>query len=192
MRSDRPDLTLLLNRMLQGDESAGNLAMPELYSSLRRVASAKLRRERPDHLLDTGALVNEALVRLFGSKNVTVQNRQHFFALVCLLMRRILIDAGRRGDPVFAILEDSMATLETPDRELMLSVDRVLERFRHLDPDAYQVFQLKVGAGMTSEEVADELSSSTGTVNRALKRARTWMYKEMASLTAPHRPSESH
>jgi RNA polymerase sigma factor (TIGR02999 family) len=183
------DLTRLLNRMLQGDEASGNQAMNALYTSLRRIAGSKMRHERPGHLLDTGALVNEAMLRLFGTKTVTVQNRQHFFALVCLLMRRILVDYGRRKDPVFTSLEECMATLETPDRELMVTLDRILNTFGQLDPPAYKVFQLKVGAGMTNEEIADELSCGVGTVNRGLRRARTWMFKEMTPLVS--HPSRS-
>lgn len=149
-------------------------------------ASAKLRRERKDHILDTGALVNETMVRLFGTKSVTVQNRRHFFALVCLLMKRVLIDFGRRKDPVFSCLEDSMALVDAPDREQLLAIDRILERFSQLDPEGYKAFQLKVGTGMTAEEVAESLSCSVGTVNRHLRRARTWMYKEMGPLMTPN------
>ena len=178
------DLTSLLNRMLRGDQYAGEQAMDALYGSLRRAASAKLRRERKDHILDTGALVNEAMVRLFGTKAVTVQNRKHFFALLCLLMKRVLIDFGRRKDPVFACLEDSMAMVDAPDREQLLAIDRILERFRRLDPEGYRTFQLKVGTGMTADEVAESLSCSVGTVNRHLRRARIWMYKEMEPLMA--------
>lgn len=176
------DLTGLLNRMLRGDQDAGNRAMDTLYARIHRIASAKIRHERRDHILDTRALVNEAIVRLLGTPKVTVQNRQHFLALICLLMKRILIDAGRRKEPVFACLEESMARLDAPDRERILTIDRALERFRTLDMDAYRVFELKVGAGMTTEEAADALSCSVGTVNRRLRRARTWMYKEMSPL----------
>ena len=173
------DLTGLLNRMLRGDQEAGDRAMAELYGSLRRVASARLRRERQDHVLDTGSLVNEAMLRLFGTKAVSVHNRQHFVALICLLMKRVLIDFGRRKDPVFACLEESMGLVDAPDREHLLTIERVLERFAQLDPNGYKVFQLKIGAGMTAEEVAESLTCSVGTVNRRLKRARTWMFKEL-------------
>lgn len=184
-----PNLTLLLNRMFQGDQSAGNEAMDALYTSLRRIASSKMRHERPGHLLDTTALVNEALARLFGSKAINLHNRQHFFALAGLLMRRILIDAGRREHPIFTSLEESMAMIDTPERELVITIGRILDRFAQLDPPAYKALQLKIGAGMTSEEIAAELSCSVGTVNRSLKRAKLWMFKEMNSLVSPVRES---
>lgn len=178
----RPELTGLLNRMFQGDQAAGDEALGAIYTSLRRIASARLRRERPGHLLDTRALVNEALVRLFGTRNVSVKNRQHFLALSCLLMKRVLTDFGRKKEPVYEVLEETMSALDSSRREEILSIDLILDRFGKLDPPAYQVLQLKVGAGMTSEEIAADLAVSVGTVNRALRRAREWMFKELGPL----------
>lgn len=185
MSADYPaHLTTLLNQMLAGDLQAGNEAMDAVYAALKRIASSRLRRERPGHILDTRALVNEAILRLFGSRAVTLRNRQHFFALVCLLMKRILIEGGRKKEPVFTSLEESMAVLETSDRERILTIDRILERFGTLDPTAYKAIELQLGAGMTLEEMAEEMSCSTGTVNRSLRRARAWLYKELTPLVA--------
>ena len=97
-------------------------------------------------------------------------------------MKRILIDVGRKKEPVFEVLEESMASLDSSKREQILAIDRILDRFHQLDPQAYQVLQLKVGAGMTSEEIGAELGCSIGTVNRALRRAREWMFKELGPL----------
>ena len=185
MQSDYPShLTSLLNRMLSGDPVAGNEAMDAVYGALKRIASSRMRRERPGHILDTRALVNEAMLRLFGSRAITLRNRQHFFALVCLLMKRILIDGGRKKEPVFTSLEESMAVLETEDRERIYTIDRILERFSTLDPTAYKAIGLQLGAGMTLDEMAEEMSCSTGTVNRSLRRARAWLYKELTPLVA--------
>ena len=96
-------------------------------------------------------------------------------------MKRILIDAGRRNEPVFSRLDESMARLDAPDRDRLLTIDPALGRFT-LDPDAYRVFEPKVGAGMTAEEVGGEIACSIGTVNRRLRRARTWMVKELTPL----------
>lgn len=179
------DLTQLLNRMFRGDQAAGDAAMDALYTQLRKVAHGRIRREGPGHLLDTRALVNEAMLRLFGTTSLTVQNRQHFLALACLLMKRVLIDHGRKKAPVFSALEDSMAVMDTPDRERMLTFDRILEQLGALDAQGLRALQLKVGAGMTSEEIADEMGVSAPTVNRALKRARLWMLKELTPFVSP-------
>jgi DNA-directed RNA polymerase specialized sigma24 family protein len=77
-----------------------------------------------------------------------------------------------------------MAVLDTPNRERLYSIDQILGRFNKLDPIAYRAIELQLGAGMTLEEMATEMSCSTGTVNRSLRRARTWLYKELAPLIA--------
>jgi RNA polymerase sigma factor (TIGR02999 family) len=175
----QPDLTRLLNRMFQGDRAAGDAAMQALYTQLNRIARGRMRREAPGHILDTGALVNEAMLRLFGTSLLTVQNRQHFLALACLLMKRVLIDHGRRKSFEFTAIEDSMAVMDTPDRERMIAFDRMFQELAVLDPAGLQAIQLKVGAGMTSDEIAHQMAISVPTVNRALKRARIWLLKEL-------------
>jgi RNA polymerase sigma-70 factor, ECF subfamily len=172
------DLTRLLTLMLDGDAVAGERAMDALYDALRRVASRRMRSERPGHLLETRALINEALVRLFGARHLTIRNRQHFFALVCLTMKRVLLDAGRRDDPAFACLDEAIARHQR-DEERVVDLERMLTRLTDLDPQGSQVFRLRVGLGMTADEAALELDLSTATVNRAMRRARTWLQKEL-------------
>jgi RNA polymerase sigma factor (TIGR02999 family) len=175
-------LTTLLNRMFEGDRQAGDDAMQLLYPALRRIASAKLRRERRDGVLDTQALVNEALVRLFGTRTVTLRNRQHFFVLVCLTMRRILIDRGRRHEPLYTVLDEALTLVQSRDQVPVIAINDVLNRFRDLDPGAYEVFQLRVAAGMTANEAAAEMACSVPTVNRYFNRARVWLYKELKEI----------
>lgn len=173
------DLTALINRMLQGDRVAGDLAMEVLYDALRAVASDKLRRERKGHVLQTTAVVHDAMVRLFGTRDLTVNNRQHFFALACLLMRRTLIEQGRRKTPVFTALDEAMTQAAAIDRERTLGIERVLARFSESDPQAHQAFRLKIGAGMSGNEVAAAMQCSRASVNRHLARAHTWFQQEL-------------
>ena len=52
--------------------------------------------ERPDHTLQASALVNEAYLKLVDVRQMQWQNRAHFFGVSAQLMRRILVDFGRR------------------------------------------------------------------------------------------------
>ena len=52
-------------------------------------------RERPDHTLQTTALVNEAYLRLADQTNPRWQNRAHFFAVAARAMRQILVSYAR-------------------------------------------------------------------------------------------------
>jgi RNA polymerase sigma factor (TIGR02999 family) len=111
--------------------------MPLVYDQLRRMARARIRRERPGHLLDTTALVHEAYLRLVDQREVRWQNRAHFFAIAAQLMRRILVDHARRkaaakrgGDVEPAIL----AAPEWTNRLDVLELDDALTRLAALDP----------------------------------------------------------
>jgi len=69
--------------------------VPVIYEELWRVASNCMRGERPGHLLQTTALVNEAYLRLIGRRRVNVQTRIQFFAVAAQVMRRVLVDYAR-------------------------------------------------------------------------------------------------
>ena len=88
-------VTELLRHWKQGDERALDTLLPMLYKELRRLAHYHLQSERPDHTLQTTALVHEAYLRLVGSQSLDLQNREHFIAVASRLMRRILVDYAR-------------------------------------------------------------------------------------------------
>jgi hypothetical protein len=70
--------------------------IPLLYDELRELARRQLVRERPDHTLNTTALVHEAYVRLVDDTRVTKRGRAYFFAAAARAMRQVLIDYARR------------------------------------------------------------------------------------------------
>src|SRR6185369_15683106 len=86
----------LLRAWSAGDQRALDRLTPIVYAELRRLAHRYMRRERPDHDLQTSALVNEAYIRLVDYKRMQWQNRVHFFAVSAQLMRRILVEHARR------------------------------------------------------------------------------------------------
>jgi RNA polymerase sigma factor (TIGR02999 family) len=86
------DATQLLVDWTGGNKAALDQLMPVVYKELRSLASRYLRRERPDHTLNSVGLVNEAYLRLIDYSNLRWQDRAQFFGLASQLMRRILID----------------------------------------------------------------------------------------------------
>lgn len=96
MTPARHEVTKLLQDWGAGDKSALDKLMPLVHDELHRLARHYLRRERPGHLLQTSALVNEAYLRLVDASQVDWQNRAHFFGIAARLMRRILVDDARR------------------------------------------------------------------------------------------------
>src|SRR5438105_8547988 len=111
-RGPSNQVTELLVRWRGGEKAALDSLMPLVYSELRRIAQHYLNNERPDHTLQSTALVHEAYVRLTGQALPQWQNRAHFFAVAAQLMRQILVDYARshrsfkRGGDVYRLALD--------------------------------------------------------------------------------------
>ena len=88
-------VTELLARWSHGDGAALAELTPLVYEELRRIAHRHMGGQRPDHTLQTTALVNEAYLRLADQTNPSWQNRAHFFAVAARAMRQIVVDYAR-------------------------------------------------------------------------------------------------
>ncbi|MGB9311233.1 MAG: ECF-type sigma factor, partial [Candidatus Acidiferrales bacterium] len=88
-------ISRLLADWSQGNEEAREALIPVVYDELRRIARRHLYRERPDHTLQSAALVNEAYLRLVRQDAPQWQDRAHFLAVAAQLMRHILVDHAR-------------------------------------------------------------------------------------------------
>jgi len=180
------EVTQLLLAWNDGDESALERLVPLVYNELRRLAKRRVRLERPDHTLQTTALINEAYLRLVDVRNVRWQNRAHFFALCARLMRRILVDyartrhyAKRGGGAQPVSLEQSPAVSPAPSTDLV-AVDDALKALTKIDDRKAQVVELRFFGGLTVEESAEVLKVSPETVRRDWKLAKVWLLRELS------------
>ena len=179
------DITRLLVDWSSGDQAALAQLLPLVYDELHRLARGHMRRERPDHLLQTTALVHEAYLRLVDQKHVRWQTRAHFFAVAAQVMRRILVDyaRGRRrekrggGRPDAELHEEAAISAERVDE--LLAVDSALDSLAALDPRKGKVFELRYFGGMSVEEAAGVLNVSPATVARDWRMAKAWLRREM-------------
>jgi RNA polymerase sigma factor (TIGR02999 family) len=179
------DVTELLVDWSKGDGKALDELIPLVYGELRRVASRYLRRERPDHTLQTTALVHEAYLKLVDQRNANWRNRAQFFGVAAQLMRRILVDyarghrASKRGGDYCRIpLDEAIISVEEKDRSL-LAVDEALTALAALDPQQSRVVELRVFGGLTVEEAADVLGVSPRTVKREWSMAKAWLHRRI-------------
>lgn len=189
--SDVPgDITALLAAWRAGDADAGAQVVARTYGELRRAAHAQMRRERPGHVLQTTALLHEAYTRLLPRGPGGATDREAFFRLMVGEMRRRLIDharrqlADKRGGGVFhSSLDESVADTaseRTQDIEATLArLDAALAELATSHPRAAQVVQLRFIAGLTTEEAANALGLSSGTVKREWTFARAWLAAAM-------------
>lgn len=178
-------ITQLLEDWRVGKSGAFDRLFALVYDELRTLASGYMRRERPDHTLQTTALVNEAYVKLVGHKDSLFENRLHFFAVAAKVMRHILIDHARTksnekhgGKLVKVSLDEAMIFSDERASDL-LTLDQALKDLADVDERKSQVVELRYFGGMTIQETADFLGVSFNTVVRDWEMARAWLYRRI-------------
>lgn len=180
-----PVVTDLLVRWQNGEGQALEALIPLVYEELRRTARRYLQQERPDHTLQSTALVHEAYVRLIGQDLPEFKNRAHFFAVAATLMRQILVDharshgADKRGGASPKLeLDKALGVYEVRGADL-IALDDALNALAALDPQQSRVVELRYFTGLSIEETADALHISPATVKRDWTTARAWLSREM-------------
>jgi len=179
-------VTDLLARWQSGDDDALEVLMPLVYEELRRTARRYLRQERPDHTLQSTALVHEVFVRMIGQDLPELNSRTHFFGIAATLMRQILVDhartrlAEKRGGAAQTVeLGDALTAHEVRDRDL-IALDDALSGLAMLDPRQSRIVELRYFTGLSIEETAQALRISAATVKRDWTTARAWLQREMS------------
>jgi RNA polymerase sigma factor (TIGR02999 family) len=167
----------------------------QVYDELRAIAHARMQGEQTGHTLQSTELVHEAYLRLSPGGAVEWENRGHFFAAAAEAMRRILIDRARargrvkrggdaEGKPAEKLsldLEEVAALADDSDPEVVLSLDRAIERLAAHDSRAAEIVKLRFYAGLGVDEVAETLAISERTVMRDWGFARAWLYRQLAA-----------
>lgn len=188
---DPLDLTQFLRRWRDGDPDALDALLPRVYEQLRDIAHARMRRERPDHTLDTSALVHEAYMRLADGAVADWQDRAHFFAVASTAMRRVLIDHAKqrqtlkrgsapvRVDFDLSRLADASAAASA-DPDLLLALDAALLALEQQQPRQAKAVELCYFAGLTLQEAAQVLNTSAPTVMRDLRFAQAWLARALS------------
>lgn len=185
-RDDTVNITRLLLAWGNGDQAALEALAPHIQHELHRLAAHYMAGERPGHLLQTTALVNEAYLRLVDWQHVEWSNRAHFFAVAARIMRRVLVDcarargrAKRGGHAIEVSLSEAAGPAPTAQVDL-IALDEALTTLEALDPRQSRVIELRFFAGLSLEDTAEALHVSVATVRRDWSLARAWLYRELA------------
>jgi RNA polymerase sigma-70 factor (ECF subfamily) len=185
------ETTRLLSRWRAGDQAAFDQLLPIVYDELRRLASSYMRAERPDHLLQTTALVHEAYLRLVDQPETSGETRSHFFALAAQVMRHVLVDYARarsrakRGGGVPPLPLEDVAVISPERADELVAVNEALEGLMAFDQRKGRIFELRHFGGMSVEEAAQVLQVSPATVARDWRMAKAWLRR--AIDTGSHR-----
>jgi RNA polymerase sigma-70 factor, ECF subfamily len=183
-------VTQLLQQWQEGNQEALETLMPLVYKELKRLAGSYLRRERPDHTLQSAALVNEAYLRLVDQSQTRWQNKAHFYGIAAQMMRRVLADharghnAAKRGAGLPELeLNEAMAQAQSRSVDV-LDLEEALQKLEKLDPQQGKIVELRFFSGLSIEDTANVLGISPATVKRDWAAARAWLFREVAARQA--------
>ena len=183
--SSPPDITALLIDWSKGDKTALDKLFPLVERELHRLAHSYMRKEKPDHTLQTTALVNEAYLRLVDQRNTHWQNRAHFFGIAAQIMRRILMNYARdrhrlkRGGHAAQVSLSEVDLISGTKTSELIALDDALERLSTIDERKAKVVEFRYFGGLSVEETAEVLQVSSITVMRDWNMAKAWLAREL-------------
>jgi RNA polymerase sigma factor (TIGR02999 family) len=187
------EITQLLLRWRAGDEAALAALLPLVYQELRVMALQYLRQERAGHTLQRTALVHEAFLRLVDQRNVDWQGRSQFFGIASKSMRRILVEharrrsAQKRGDGAQRVDLDALVSAgEEPANATDVdfeAIDAAVRKLEGFDASQGRLVELRFFGGLSIEETAEVVGTSSATVKREWALARAWLQRELENPT---------
>ena len=186
MSSPDNDITGLLINWSNGDQAALERLLPLVERELHRLAHSYMRREDPNHTLQTSALINETYLRLIDQKRVKWQNRAHFFGIAAQIMRRFLSNYARnqnrakRGGRAIHVSLSSVAVMASEKAKELIALDDALKKLALVHERKCKVVELRHYGGLTVEETAEILNVSPVTVLRDWRYARAWLLREIS------------
>jgi len=177
------DVTILLEDARSGSEEALNQLVPLVYDELRHIASNHLRTAGPGQTMLTTDLVHESFLKLIGSRNLSWQNRLHFFSIAAASMRQIIVDhararhAGKRGGHMARVPMDDELAINDQSLDEIAELDEALCALEKSDARSARIVELRYFGGLSNAEIAELLNISSRTVIRDWEFARAWLYQ---------------
>ena len=172
------EVTKLLQAWRDGDTEALDKLIPLVDRELKKIARHYMRNERAGHILQTTALVNEALIKLIR-ENISFEDRKHFYGLIAKRMRQVLFDYARKRPAAEHISVDET---EIPDEEKAQEIrllEEALKKLAETDKRKVTIIECRFFIGLSNDEIAELLGISATTVQRDWRFARAWLKTEM-------------
>ena len=184
--SEPHEITRMLREWSNGNRQVLDELMPLVYEELHKQATRFLRRERPNHTLQTTALIHEAYIKLIDQRDINFNSRVHFYAVAANIMRRILVDHARaknrdkRGGNAETLQFDEDATVIQSGQSVdLIELDEALSRLATHDPQQARIVELRYFGGLTLEETAETMRVSRTTVATDWAMAKAWLHREL-------------
>ncbi len=176
-------VTEILSRLEAGDPTAAEQLLPLVYAELRKLAAARLAREKPGQTLQPTALVHDAYLRLVDVQTAQQwTSRGHFFGAAAEAMRRILVERARQklgprrgGGRVRIRLEAALDLVDVRADEI-LRVHQALDGLAAESPVKAELVKLRFFGGLSHQEAAQALGISRATADRYWSYAKAWLF----------------
>jgi len=178
------DVTVVLNRALAGDTASRERLYSMLYGELLRLARSHLSGAGTVSL-NPSALVHEAYLRMLRRDTTPMRDRRAFFAYASTAMRSALIDhvraqgADKRGGDISPVTLTTGVLESAAAVEDFTRLNEALDALRNVDPRSFRIVELRYFAGMTEEDIAEELAVSVPTVKRDWRKARAFLFTQL-------------
>ena len=185
------EVTALLNQLGSGGPEVRDRLVSLMYPELRRLAQRHMRTERPDHTLQTTALVNEFFLEMARQDRQFFNNRAHFLAAASQAMRRLLVDHARTrnatkrggGAAPADMNPDTLATVA--DFPAVLELDQLLDRLGEQEPRMVQVVEMRCFGGLSLKEIGEVIGIGERTAKRDWQVAKAWLHSQLRR-SPPH------
>jgi RNA polymerase sigma factor (TIGR02999 family) len=187
------EFSRILGAVNRGEAEAAEQLLPLVYTELRQLAAARMRRERSGQTLQPTALVHEAYLRLVrdagagsaGSRGGW-DSRGHFFAAAAEAMRRILIERARRRHAVKhgggrrRVELSDLTVADERRREELLALDEALGELEQHDAQAARLVKLRYFACFGHQEAAEAMGITRRAADRLWALARAWLHQRIS------------
>jgi len=183
--TDSHQITALLQAWSKGDSAALDKLVPLVDSELRRIAHSYMTKERSAHMLQTTALINEAIIRFIEAEKIDWQSRIQFYAIAARRMRQILVEHAReqltakRGGRAEHYEISTVAHLSTAKSQEVMLLDAALNKLALIDERKSSIVEYRYFGGLTLPEIAEVLNRSPATIKREWRLARSWLHREI-------------
>jgi RNA polymerase sigma factor (TIGR02999 family) len=188
--SPDPDITGMLHAARAGDPDALNRLFPIVYEQLLVLARSQRRRWVGDQTLNTVAIAHEAYLKLVGREAMSIEDRQHFFAVAATAMRHVLCNyardrqrmkrgAGARHVELSEAMHELPIDLTDEHAGELTALDEALQKLEAINARQSRVVECRFFMDMNIEQTAEVLGISPATVKRDWTMASAWLYREI-------------
>jgi RNA polymerase sigma factor (TIGR02999 family) len=188
MASEPPSssLTELLQRYSAGDRAIADALFREIWPALHQLAVRQLSHERYLAPVSPTELINELWLRNLNRGGWSVNNREHFYAIVAISMRRVLIDLARHRLAATRGLGEIPASLEHTERlaapahlEEIVQIGRLMEALEKKDRLNALIADMHYFAGYTFEEISQTTGLNIRQIGYRWKKTELWLKKQI-------------